>query len=154
MRARKRATIAHMKKGVLIFWGIIIVLIVLGVASSFMVSSSPGRYDKLAQCIKSKGVIFYGAFWCPHCQRTKALFGSSEQYLPYVECSTPDGKGQTQVCIDKNIKTYPTWMRPDGAILNGEHTIQEWAGFSGCTIDGDSATPTTVTASPAASSAN
>ena len=125
-----------MKKGVLIFWGIIIAVIVLALASSFFVSAKPGKYDQLAQCIKTQGVIFYGAFWCPHCQRTKGLFGSSAKYLPYVECSTADGKGQTQICIDKKITSYPTWIRPDGAVMGGEHTVQEWAAFSGCTVDG------------------
>jgi hypothetical protein len=126
-----------MKKGVLVFWGIIIAVIVLAMGSSFFVSARPGQHDKLAQCIKERGVIFYGAFWCPHCQRTKALFGISAKYLPYVECSTPDGKGQLQVCIDKKIQSYPTWIRPDGAVLGGEHTIQEWAAFSGCTVEGE-----------------
>ena len=125
-----------MKKGVLIFWGIIVAVIVLAFASSLLISAKPGQYDDLAQCIKKQGVIFYGAFWCPHCQRTKGLFGSSAKYLPYLECSTADGKGQVQVCIDKKINNYPTWIRPDGAIMNGEHTLQEWAAFSGCTLDG------------------
>lgn len=133
-----------MKKGVTIFWLILLVLIVLGVGASFFVKSGPGQYDKLAMCIKNNGVIFYGAFWCPHCQRTKAEFGSSEQYLPYTECSTPDGQGQTQVCKDHGITTYPTWIRPDGAQLTGEHTIQEWAAFSGCTLSGDKTAFSTI----------
>jgi thiol-disulfide isomerase/thioredoxin len=125
-----------MKKGVLIFWGLIIAVIVLAIGSSFLVSARPGQYDQLAQCIKKQGVIFYGAFWCPHCQRTKALFGVSAKYLPYVECSTADGNKQTQICIDKKITSYPTWVRPDGGELGGEHTVDEWAAFSGCTVDG------------------
>ena len=125
-----------MKNGVLVFWGIIIVLIIAGIGSSFFFSSQPNKLDAVAQCIKSKGIVFYGAFWCPHCQRTKALFGASAKLLPYVECSTADGQGQTQICIDKKISSYPTWIRPDGAILNGEHTLDEWAAFSGCTLTG------------------
>jgi len=125
-----------MKKGVLVFWGAIVLVVVVAIAASFLKTSVPGKYDSLAQCIKKQGVIFYGAFWCPHCQRTKGLFGSSARYLPYVECSTPDGKGQTQICIDKKIQSYPTWIRPDGQIMNGEHPIEEWAAFSGCTVEG------------------
>lgn len=125
-----------MKKGVAIFWGAIILLIAAGLGSSFFVSARPSPYNNLAQCIKSQGVVFYGAFWCPHCQRTKGLFGSAAKELPYVECSQPDGKTQTQICIDKKIQTYPTWTRPDGAQLTGEHTVQEWAAFSGCTLEG------------------
>ncbi len=134
-----------MKKGVLVFWGIIIAVIVLAIGASFFVGSKPGIYDNLAQCIKKQGVIFYGAFWCPHCQRTKGLFGSSAKYLPYVECSTPDGKGQTQVCIDHKIQSYPTWIRPDGAIMGGEHPVEEWAAFSGCTVAGEMTAFSTTT---------
>ncbi len=125
-----------MKKGVLIFWAVIIVLIIAGIALALTAKAAPGKYDQLAQCIKDRGVIFYGAFWCPHCQKTKALFGNSAKLLPYVECSTPDGKGQLQICIDKKITNYPTWIRPDGAVITGEHSISELATFSGCTVDG------------------
>ena len=123
-----------MKKGVMIFWGLLIALIVLGIGASFLVNSGPGKLDTFAQCIKEKNITFYGAFWCPHCQRTKAQFGSSEKYLPYVECSTADGQGQTQICKDKLISTYPTWIRTDGASTTGEHTLQELADFTGCAL--------------------
>jgi glutaredoxin len=143
----KYARLALMKNGVLIFWGVIVVVIVLGLGSLLLVSNKPGKYDALAMCIKNQGVTFYGAFWCPHCQRTKALFGSSAKYLPYVECSNPDGKTQTQVCIDHKIQTYPTWVRADGSTITGEHTITEWAAFAGCTLDGQPTTPTAAATS-------
>ena len=69
----------------------------------------PDKYDDFAKCIKNSGAIFYGAFWCPHCQDQKAEFGRSSQYLPYVECSTPDGQSQKQVCTDAGVQQYPTW---------------------------------------------
>lgn len=138
-----------MKKGVLVFWGVILAVIIIGLSASFFVSSKPGVHDSLAQCIKKQGVVFYGAYWCPHCQRTKGLFGSSAKYLPYVECSTPDGQGQTQICAGKKITSYPTWIRPDGSTLGGEHTIEEWAAFSGCMLDG---TPTAFSAPTSTSS--
>ena len=124
-----------MKRGVLIFWLIIVVLIVAGIgASVFVKPKSTPQLDSFAQCIKDKGVIFYGAFWCPHCQKTKAMFGSSAKLLPYVECSTPDGQRQTQICIDKKIASYPTWMKPSGEIITGEHTLAELSTFSGCPL--------------------
>ena len=123
-----------MKKGVKIFWGILIVVIVLALGLSLYSSNTPGKYDQLAQCIKDKGVIFYGAFWCPHCQRTKAAFGTSARLLPYVECSTPDGKDQTAVCKEKKIVGYPTWIFPDGSQLTGEHSLAEIASKSGCAL--------------------
>ena len=128
------AILLPMKKGVLIFWGIIIGLIVIGVLASFLASARPNNLDSFAQCLKENGTKMYGAFWCPHCQRTKAMFGSAAQYLPYVECSTPDGQGQTQICIDKKISSYPTWVFPDGSMLTGEHTLQELADASKCPL--------------------
>lgn len=124
-----------MKNGVTIFWGVIIVGLVIGVGSSFFLARQPaGTLDTFTQCLKDKGVIMYGAFWCPHCQATKRMFGSSAKLLPYVECSTPDGKGQLQACIDKEIKNYPTWEFADGSRLTGERTLQELAEKTGCVL--------------------
>jgi len=131
-----------MKKGTLIFWLVVLALVVAGIGSSFTLNAGPGKLDSFAQCLKDKGVIFYGAFWCPHCQATKRMFGKSEALLPYVECSTPDGQGQTQICKDKNITGYPTWVFPlasttagtnaTSTILTGERTLEELATASGC----------------------
>ncbi|MBI5644811.1 hypothetical protein HY970_01820 [Candidatus Kaiserbacteria bacterium] len=123
-----------MKNSVLIFWLVLIALIVIGVGASFLIKAKPGQYDSLAQCLTDKGVIFYGAFWCPHCQNTKRMFGNSARLLPYFECSTPDGQGQVQACKDKGISSYPTWVFPDGKILTGEHTLQELSSASGCPL--------------------
>ena len=97
-------------------------------------SGVPGKYDVFATCLKDKGAIFYGAFWCPHCKATKKLFGSSQKLLPYVECSTPDAKGQTEQCIDKNIKSYPTWEFADGSRLNGEIPLAQLAEKTLCEL--------------------
>ncbi|MFZ2620990.1 MAG: thioredoxin domain-containing protein [Minisyncoccia bacterium] len=88
---------------------IAILIVISGVVWLIMTPGKPGKLDAFAQCIKDKGAIFYGAFWCPHCQAQKARFGKSAKLLPYVECSTPDGKDQLQVCKDLSINTYPTW---------------------------------------------
>ena len=100
---------------------LIIVILILGTIGAVLLHPAtsslpqgPGKYDTFAQCLKASGITFYGAFWCPHCQAQKKEFGSSEKYLPYVECSTPDGQSQTQVCKDKNITSYPTWILADG----------------------------------------
>lgn len=103
-----------------IFFSIVIVL-VLGsifiVATQTKKENAPGKYDTFAQCIKDSGATFYGAFWCPHCKAQKEMFGTSVKFLPYVECSTPDGSGQTQICKDKKIEGYPTWELKDGTRL-------------------------------------
>lgn len=121
-------------KGLTIFWIVLIVLIVGGFGWTMYAKTLPGKYDGLAQCLKDKGAVFYGAFWCPHCQEQKKLFGNSAKLLPYVECSNPDGKSQTQICIDKGVQSYPTWEFTDGSKLTGEQTPQVLAEKAGCSL--------------------
>lgn len=127
--------ILHMKKSaVTIFWVVLILLIVGGFGWTMYAKTLPGKYDTLAQCLGEKGAKFYGAFWCPHCQEQKKMFGNSAKLLPYIECSTPDGKGQTQECIDKQIQSYPTWEFADGSRVNGEQKPQVLADKTGCPL--------------------
>lgn len=93
-----------------------------------------GKYDAFATCIKDKGAVFYGAFWCSHCKNNKEMFGTSQKLLPYVECSTEDGLGQLQVCKDKNITAYPTWEFPDGTRQMGEVQLATLAEKTGCVL--------------------
>lgn len=123
-----------MKGGVYVFWGLIALVIVLVIGGSFFVSKQPGKLDSFAQCLKDKEAVFYGAFWCPHCQATKALFGRSAKYLPYVECSTSDGQGQLQICKDKGVQGYPTWDFANGNRLTGELTLEQLANETGCAL--------------------
>mgnify|MGYP001559183456 CR=1 FL=1 len=124
-----------------IFFGVIAVLFVGVVATALVrsnqVPSGPGQYDAFAQCLTEKGAVFYGAFWCPHCQAQKKMFGPSAKLLPYVECSALDGKTQTPICIEKNITSYPTWEFADGSRLSGEVSLETLAEKTSCelTID-------------------
>lgn len=44
----------------------------------------------------------------------------------------PDGKTQTQVCIDKGIQQYPTWIFADESKLTGEQQPAVLATKVGC----------------------
>lgn len=117
---------------------IIVIILVLGAIGTFIArnpksADTSGRYDTFASCLKEKGAVFYGAFWCAHCKTTKKAFGSSEKLLPYVECSTSDGK-QTQECKDKEIKGYPTWEFADGSRLTGEVPFEKLAEKTSCVL--------------------
>lgn len=96
--------------------------------------TGPGKYDEFAKCLTSSGVKMYGAFWCPHCENQKKMFGSSWGYVDYVECSLPDKSGQTQVCIQAGIKLYPTWQFHGGERVEGELTFGELGEKSGCEL--------------------
>jgi len=115
---------------------IIAALLLVGGAFYFlwMQERGSGEFDQFAMCLKDKGALFYGAFWCTHCQSQKALFGSSKRYLPYIECSTPDSQGQLQVCKDQQIAVYPTWKFTDGSKVEGELSLRELADKTGCQL--------------------
>jgi thiol-disulfide isomerase/thioredoxin len=113
-------------------WIAILVIIAVIIGGIVWYSNQPGQYDGFAACIKESNAKFYGAFWCTHCQDQKALFGKSAKNLPYVECSTPDGQGQTQICKDNKIESYPTWQLPDGTLRVGTMTFEELASSTDC----------------------
>lgn len=118
-----------MKKTFIII-GIIALVGALGYALA--APGKPGQYDGLAQCIADKGAVFYGAFWCSHCREQKAMFGKSAQFLPYVECSTPDSRGMVPVCEEKGIKGFPTWIFADGSVVEGTMSIERLAEKTAC----------------------
>lgn len=103
-----------------------------------------GGYDKafggpenryvaaLADHLKKSGARFYGAYWCPHCQHQKALFGPAADRLPYIECSPHGGPGTALAtdCLSAAVRSYPTWRignKPYARML----TIAELAALSG-----------------------
>ncbi|MDO8499406.1 MAG: hypothetical protein Q7S66_01980 [bacterium] len=118
----------------ILIWSIVALAVVAGISYAIYSSSQPGKLDEFAQCLEEKGAVFYGAFWCSHCQATKDLFGKSAKFLPYVECSTPDGRGQSLVCTQKNITGYPTWEFSDGNRLSGEVSLNTLVEKTGCKL--------------------
>jgi thiol-disulfide isomerase/thioredoxin len=98
-------------------------------------SLKPESVQKLAACIKASGAKFYGAFWCPHCNDQKDMFGDAKKELPYIECSTPDGRGENPVCAAAKITGYPTWVFADGTSQPGALSFEELAQRTGCTIE-------------------
>ena len=114
---------------------IIVVVLFIGGLGAFMskANNAPSKLDGFAQCIAGSGTKFYGAFWCPHCQAEKALFGNSKKYLPYIECSNAD-KTQTKICIDNKIEGYPTWIFKDLSRLTGEVSLQTLADKTQCLL--------------------
>ncbi|MDO8655141.1 MAG: hypothetical protein Q7R48_01805 [bacterium] len=117
-----------------LIWLAIGILVIAGIGYWIYSQSQPGKYDAFASCLKDKEATFYGAFWCPHCQKQKAIFGKSARLLPYVECSTRDGRGKLAVCVEKKIEGYPTWEFADGSRLVGEVTLSKLSEKTGCQL--------------------
>ncbi|MBI2629434.1 hypothetical protein HYW74_05100 [Candidatus Pacearchaeota archaeon] len=115
---------------------IVAVLIIIGIAYFLAFKENPndGKYDSFAQCLSEKNTTMYGAFWCPHCKEQKKAFGSSWQYINYIECSTPDGNAQLQICKDANIDGYPTWQFADGTRRDGFVPLADLARITNCSL--------------------
>lgn len=123
-----------MNKQTLISIGIIVVVVIAALIFLQREANKPGPLDTFAACLGEKGATFYGAFWCPHCAKQKKNFGVSAKLLPYTECSTPDSKGVTQVCMDAAIQSYPTWDFADKSRALGVQSIKSLAEKTGCEI--------------------
>lgn len=111
-----------------------ILIVAGGIWGLVAYQNKPDQLDGFASCLKDKGLKFYGAFWCPHCQNQKKEFGRSDRLLPYIECSTPAGNAQLPVCTEAKIESYPTWEFPDGTRELGELSLSRLAEKSGCEL--------------------
>lgn len=107
-------------------------LLLIGIGVFFATRSQPPKtsnLDSFAQCLTQKQVTMYGSASCSHCLAQKRSFGSSFQYVTYVECPA-----NPKVCTDKNILGYPTWTFPDGSRLEGEVSLSQLSEKSGCQL--------------------
>jgi uncharacterized membrane protein len=93
-------------------------------------SSATPYQEALARHLAKSGAAFYGAYWCPHCQEQKELFGGAAGLLPYVECDPKGERAQTERCRAAGVKVFPTWMLGTER-HEGVQTLDELARFSG-----------------------
>lgn len=112
---------------------LVVVGLVVFAANNTVGEDELSPYDEFAQCLTTSGVTMYGAWWCPHCENQKELFGSAFDSMNYVECSTA-ARTMNQTCKDAGIEGYPTWEFGDGSRLSGEQTMRTLADKSGCVL--------------------
>ncbi|MEM1426378.1 MAG: vitamin K epoxide reductase family protein, partial [Cyanobacteria bacterium P01_H01_bin.130] len=80
--------------------------------------SSPSAVT-LAEHLKTEGIVYYGAYWCPHCHDQKQLFGKeAAKALNYVECDPRGAGAQPQACQDAGVRSFPSW-EVDGQLYPG-----------------------------------
>ena len=85
----------------------------------------------LAKHLKEKGVVKYSAYWCPNCLYQSELFGKQAyKELNVIECAKDGKNSQTQLCIDKDIKGFPSW-EINGKIIIGVQTLKNLSTLSG-----------------------
>ena len=80
----------------------------------------------LARHLTATKAVMYGAYWCPHCQEQKDLFGGASSMVPYIECD-PKGTGaRPDLCERAAITSFPTWVIGDQR-LEGARPLEELA---------------------------
>lgn len=94
--------------------GIVLVpamLLIAAAQAGWLSPPDDPRLEPLAAHLSESGAKYYGAFWCPNCQKQKRLFGRSAEKLPYVECS-PNGRNGAVAfeCATQGIDSFPTWI--------------------------------------------
>jgi len=95
---------------------------------------------KLAAYLQKSGAVMYGAFWCPHCQRQKEMFGKEAWgMIKYVECDKKGFDGNASKCLKEGIEGFPAWKFKGGKEASGEMPLQQLVKVSGYkgTFDGD-----------------
>ncbi len=112
-------------------------IIVTAILSVFALSAckegtSVNKYDAVAQCLTEKGAIFYGAYWCSHCQEQKKAFGDSIKYIKYVECDPKGENADPEACRKAGVERFPTWFFPGQGLVVGGETPEELAKKVNC----------------------
>ena len=94
-------------------------------------SESTKESIELAKYLNDNGVVKYSAYWCPNCLYQSELFGKQAyRELNVVECARDGIKSQTQLCIDKKIKGFPTW-EINGKLILGVLSLKELSKLTG-----------------------
>ena len=82
--------------------------------------------DELAQCMTDSGAILYGTPWCGACDHQKRAFGTSLQFINYVDCDS-----EPEYCAASRIRAYPTWEIA-GRKYQGSPPLPELAKLTDC----------------------
>ena len=84
----------------------------------------------LAEHLNESGIVYYGAYWCPHCHDQKQLFGQeAAKKLNYVECDPRGSKAQPERCQDAGVRSFPSW-EVSGQLYPGVQTLARLADLS------------------------
>jgi hypothetical protein len=107
--------------------GVVAVCIVIAIV--LLMNSGPqepGELDDFAKCLTGKGLTMYGTGWCSHCQNQKDDFGSSFQYVNFVDCDRESDR-----CDSAGVSGYPTWIY-NGEQFRGEQSLSFLSDITGC----------------------
>lgn len=104
-----------------------------GVAPPPIQNTSGPSEIALAQHLQEIGATKYSAYWCPHCQQQRELFGREAfEYINSIECAEDGQDAQPQLCRDAGVQGFPSW-EINGTLYSGARPLSELADLSGYT---------------------
>ncbi len=116
-------------KNILITIGLVVLVIGFIIFMWYLAQPKPVAPEvvALSQCLKEKGAVMYGTYWCSHCKEQKRMFGDAFKNISYVECTEKEKE-----CTVAGIEGYPTWVFADGSKLPGVQEFKVLADKAGC----------------------
>ena len=111
----------------------IILVLVIAVAYLVFFSKPSVASDEFAKCLTKEGAVFYGSYQCGHCATQKEMFGSSIQYVNYVECGPLGAPPSNEACTQVGIEAYPTWII-NGIKYVGVQQLIKLSELTGCDL--------------------
>ena len=105
-------------------------VVILGV---FLLTGCSKNYTAFAQCLAENDATMYGTYRCSHCKNQKEMFGPAFFEVQYVECDANGPNGDPDLCKEKGITGYPTWIISGSKVL-GEVPLEKLSKFTGCAL--------------------
>ncbi len=130
----KRMENKDKKKATVLKAALAIMILTLLAVSVILSGCGNPNLDNFAKCVTKSGMTFYGAYWCPHCANVKKAFGSSFQYINYVECDDNGPNGNSQKCQQAGVDAFPYFIFGDGMRHAGELSLSLIAEKTGCEL--------------------
>jgi len=88
-----------------------------------------------AKFLNDNKIVMYSAYWCPHCNDQKQLFGKKAvEQLRIVECAKDGKNNKYKLCQEKGIEGFPSW-EINNEIYSGTVSLNELAEMTN--YDGD-----------------
>ncbi len=88
-----------------------------------------------AKFLSNNNIVMYSAYWCPHCNDQKQLFGKNAvEELIIVECAKDGKNNKYELCQEKGIEGFPSW-EINNEIYSGTRSLNELAEMTN--YDGD-----------------
>jgi len=80
-----------------------------------------------AKYLSNNNIVMYSAYWCPHCNDQKQLFGKKAvEELIIVECAKDGKDNKYKLCQEKGIEGFPSW-EINNEVYSGTRSLRELA---------------------------